>query len=283
MHPVLKLVRLGNVLVSFAGTVVGGLAARGGGVALGGEFLALLVLAGVSTACVTAGGNTLNDLLDLEGDRTNHPDRPLVTGAVGIGGARRLVIGLFVAAGLLIIPVALSAPLVLLILGIALAVLLSYEFRLKAAGWLGNLEVAFLTGAVFLYGGAVAHAPLSVVPFAVMAIAATLSREVIKDMEDAEGDLGRRTLPRMRGMAFSAVIARLGVVAAILLSPIPFATFLSLGSAAGIMYLVLVCAADALFVVSVAYLPARLHFEQSASKGAMTVALVAFLATAFRG
>jgi hypothetical protein len=35
-------------------------------------------------------------------------------------------------------------------------------------------------------------------------------------------------------------------------------------------------------VVSVVWLPKRLHREQTLSKGAMTVALLAFLAAAFR-
>jgi hypothetical protein len=50
----------------------------------------------------------------------------------------------------------------------------------------------------------------------------------------------------------------------------------------GIIYLVLVLAADAVFVLSVAYLPRRLHWEQTMSKVGMTIALFAFLAVAFR-
>ena len=44
----------------------------------------------------------------------------------------------------------------------------------------------------------------------------------------------------------------------------------------------LVGLADAAFVASVVYLPSRLHWEQTVSKGAMTIALCAFLAVAFR-
>ena len=36
-----------------------------------------LWIAAFSAAAVTAGGNALNDLWDLEIDRVNHPDRPL--------------------------------------------------------------------------------------------------------------------------------------------------------------------------------------------------------------
>ncbi len=282
MREHLRLVRIGNTLVSFLGTVVGGLVARGGGIPSDLRFLGLLGLAAVSTAGVTAGGNVLNDLLDRDSDARNHPDRPLVRGTVSVPAARRLAAGLFVLAIVAAIPVALAAPWIPVILAVAIASLLLYEFRFKARGVAGNLLVALLTALVFLYGGAAANAPLLLAPFALMAFGATLSREVIKDMEDAPGDTGRSTLPRTRGFGTATAVARLSVVLAIGLSPIPLLSFVPWASSAGIMYLALVLAADALFVLSVAQLPGKLHREQTLSKGAMTVALIAFLAAAFR-
>jgi geranylgeranylglycerol-phosphate geranylgeranyltransferase len=283
VHPILRLVRAGNLAVSFLGTGVGGLVAEGSGVLGPGlRFWSLVVLAGVSASLVTAGGNVLNDLLDVEGDRKNHPDRPLVTGAISLGSARGLAVGLFGLGAAVAVPVALVEPLVGAILAVAVAALLAYEFRLKARGFVGNSVVALLTGMVFLYGGAAAGAPLLLVPFALMAFFATLSREVIKDMEDVAGDVGRRTLPMTHGMRFSSGFARASVGVAIVLSFVPLLWFVRLASVVGIMYLVLVLATDGLFVVSVAYLPQRLHREQSMSKLAMALALLAFLAVAFR-
>ncbi len=282
MHAAVRLVRPANVLVSFVGTIVGGLVAAGSGVAISGELWAFLVLAGLSTGCVTAAGNVLNDVLDLEGDRTNHPDRPLVTGAVRVETARGLVVGLFVAGLFLVLPVIAAEPLVGVILGAAVVALLSYELVLKARGFVGNLVVAFLTAMVFLYGAAAAgNAPI-LLPFAGMAFLATLSREVIKDMEDVRGDVGRRTLPMTRGLPYSTRVARVSVLAAIVLSFVPLAWFVHPVSVAGIAYIVLVVMADLIFASSVLYLPERLHHEQSMSKVAMTVALLAFLAVAFR-
>jgi geranylgeranylglycerol-phosphate geranylgeranyltransferase len=282
VHPALRLVRAGNLGVSFVGTVVGGLVAHGMGISGSSEFWAILLLAATSTALVTAGGNVLNDLEDIEGDRINHPDRPLVTGAISVQGARIIAIGLFVAGIESALPVILIYPLVGIILAIALTAMLGYEFRLKAAGFAGNAVVAVLTGLVFLYGGAAAGDALLLAPFAAMAFLATLSREVIKDMEDVEGDLTRQTLPKTHGLPFAGVVARAAVGAAIVLSIVPLFWFVHTSTVAGIMYLGLVLAADALFVVSVVYLPGRLHWEQTMSKVAMTVALVAFLAVAFR-
>ncbi len=282
MRAALRLVRLTNVVVSFVGTVVGGLAARAAGVFLSSELWLWVLLAAASTAAVTAAGNTLNDLGDLEGDRRNHPGRPLVTGEVSPTGARRLTVALFAAGVLLAVPVALARPLVGLLLAVAIAALLSYEFRGKASGLVGNLTVGLLTALVFLYGGAAAGEPLVVVPLAAMAFLATLSREVIKDMEDVAGDTERRTVPRVRGMGAATALARVAVGGAIALSVVPFLWYLPLASGAGVAYAAVVALADAVFVASVLWLPRRLTFEQTVSKGAMALALGAFLAVAFR-
>ncbi|MGI0068285.1 MAG: UbiA family prenyltransferase, partial [Thermoplasmata archaeon] len=111
MPPILRLVRIGNVGVSFAGTIVGGLAAAGLGLPFSFSLWWAVVLAAFSTACVTAAGNVLNDVLDVDTDRTNHPDRPLVRGEFTIVGARRLTVALFVVGGLFIVPVVMAHPL----------------------------------------------------------------------------------------------------------------------------------------------------------------------------
>jgi geranylgeranylglycerol-phosphate geranylgeranyltransferase len=278
----LRLVRAGNLGVSFAGTIVGGLVGRATGVLAPIGFWELVVLAGLSTAFVTGGGNVLNDLLDRESDRTNHPERPLVTGEVSVGGAKALTVSLFVLGVVVAVPVVLVEPLVGAILAVAILALVGYEFRFKSRGFVGNGVVALLTGLVFLYGGAAAGHALLLLPFAAMAFLATLSREVIKDMEDVAGDVARTTLPKTRGLPTAARVARGAVAAALALSVVPFFWFVPLRSVAGILYLLLVGAADATFVASVWHLPQRLHYEQSTSKAAMTVALVAFLAVAFR-
>jgi geranylgeranylglycerol-phosphate geranylgeranyltransferase len=269
-------------MVSFAGTLVGGLVARGSGIGVPDAFWVAVLLAAISTSLVTAAGNVLNDLLDREGDRTNHPDRPLVTGEVSVRAARILATALFVAGALVVLPVILIEPIVGVLLALAVGALLGYEFWLKGRGFVGNWVVGFLTGMVFLYGGAAAGNPLILAPFGAMAILATVSREVIKDMEDVAGDVGRSTLPMTRGMGVSGGVARGAVGLAIALSAVPFLWFLRWGSVVGIIYLVLVLAADGVFVLSVTYLPNRLHWEQTMSKVGMSIALFAFLAVAFR-
>jgi geranylgeranylglycerol-phosphate geranylgeranyltransferase len=282
VHAALRLVRPANLAVSFAGTVVGGLVGLGSGISASPELWTFFVLAGLSTASVTAAGNVLNDVLDLEVDRTNHPDRPLVTGEIPVETARGMVVGLFIAGLFLVLPVIAVAPLVGFILGLAVLSLLAYEFLLKSRGFVGNLVVAFLTAIVFLYGGAAAGNAAVLLPFAGMAFLATLSREVIKDMEDVRGDIGRVTLPMSHGLPYSGRVARSSIAAAVVLSAVPLLWFVSVTSVAGIIYLGLVAVADAVFGESVRHLPERLHYEQTMSKLAMSVALLAFLAVAFR-
>ncbi|MHB8351731.1 MAG: geranylgeranylglycerol-phosphate geranylgeranyltransferase [Thermoplasmata archaeon] len=282
MHPALRILRPGNVLVAFVGTWVGGLAVLGRGFSPSSTSLLFLLLASVSTGLVVAGGNVLNDLGDEATDRRNHPDRPLVTGGISRARARVLGAGLFVTSVLVVLPLLPSRPIVGLLLAAAMGAVFGYELWAKSRGVSGNLLVAFLTGAVFLYGGASVGDPVLLLPLALMAFAATLSREIIKDMEDAPGDTDRRTLPRTRGLAVAARAARGSALAAILLSPLPLLYLVPLPSIAAIIYLALVLGTDALFVVSVRWLPDRLHVEQGMSKLAMTVALGAFLATAFR-
>ncbi|MCI4347776.1 MAG: UbiA family prenyltransferase, partial [Thermoplasmata archaeon] len=102
-----QLVRLGNTIVSFVGTVVGGLAARGAGVQIPTSLWIFLLLAATSTAFVTAGGNVINDLLDRESDRVNHPNRPLVSGAISPAAARGTAVVLLIGSVGVAVPVVL--------------------------------------------------------------------------------------------------------------------------------------------------------------------------------
>lgn len=292
MNPWVRLLRPGNGVISFVGTIVGGLAATGiFGAGAFSELLDLL-LAGVTTFLVASGGNVLNDYLDREGDRKNHPDRPLPRGEVLPGPVRSFAAALFLLSSLPIVLLALlhglpsgvgpeALPVVVWL--IAVGLLLVYELRWKARGLVGNATVAALTGAVFLFGATVVGAPVLALSLAAMASLATLSREVIKDMEDAEGDVDRSTLPRTRGMGAASAAARVAVGAAIVLSPIPLVLWQPrLPLVAAIIYLAFVAAADLVFVASVWELPKRLHREQTLSKLAMVLALIGFLGASLR-
>ncbi len=293
VNPWIRILRPGNGAISLAGTLIGGLSVVGVGSVGGPAGWGALLLAGLTTFLVTSGGNVLNDYLDREGDRVNHPDRPLVTGEMTPEGARtyaRILLGAspfpLVVGASLELPYLGESPWSLLlpfsIWALAVALLLAYEYHWKARGLQGNATVALLTGVVFLFGASVTGNPSLALPWTAMATLSTLSREVIKDMEDRLGDVGRTTLPRARGNQVAGRVARGSVLAAILLSPLPLLYWLPLRSAAGIMYALLVLGSDVVFLMSVWWLPERLHREQGLSKVAMILALGAFLGASLR-
>jgi geranylgeranylglycerol-phosphate geranylgeranyltransferase len=154
----------------------------------------------------------------------------------------------------------------------AVLVMLLYETYTKKAGLTGNLSIAWLTGALFLLGGAVVGHVDRVVFIATMAFLATLGREIVKDVQDMEGDFDRLTLPKRIGKRKAGIIGSIAFISAVALSPTPYlAGFLDWP------YLMVVFTADAIFIYC-----AIVHFQspkqgQYWAKIGMLVALIAFL------
>jgi len=181
----------------------------------------LLLLAVV--ALVTAAGNAINDYYDAEIDAVNRADRPIPAGLVSRRAALRYAAVLFIAgiaAGLFTNP---------LCMGFAVfnsLLLVAYGARLKGIPLAGNLAVAYLTGSVFLFGGALAGMPglVRLAPLAVMSFLATMARELLKDAEDVEGDAagGASTLPLRIGVKRTTYWAFVFVLLSAVASIAPF-------------------------------------------------------------
>src|SRR5438876_6382352 len=193
--------------MSAVGVGIGGIV--GVGSAAWAALAAPLVLAAAAAAAFTAGGNALNDIFDRETDRINHPDRPLASGQLTLGIARAFAASAFVIAAVL---AAFINPLALLIVGLNVILMLSYENWLKARGAPGNAVIAYLVGSLFLFAG-VSVFRSSTGPLirtgilAALAFLATLGREITKDIEDMRGDVDRRTLPRRIGASRAGGVA----------------------------------------------------------------------------
>jgi geranylgeranylglycerol-phosphate geranylgeranyltransferase len=213
----LQFIRPSNFVIAFASIFVACLLA-GGTMAV----LAPMVAAALAGGMIGAGGMVINDLFDIEIDRINKPDRPLPAGLISRKSA------LFVYALLSIIGIVLNfftSTAALIIAVAAVPMIFAYSAFLKRTPLLGNLLVAFLTGLAFLYGGAaVGRIDATVMP-AVLAFLINAGREVIKDMEDREGDalLGARTLPIVYGMRTASIVATILLAALIVATSIPFA------------------------------------------------------------
>jgi 4-hydroxybenzoate polyprenyltransferase len=197
------------------------------------------VLAALEAALRNAANNTLNQLTDLEVDRINKPERPLVTGEARAGEAWALTWVLYVLAlvptWFIVVPpwtgAAAHQCFWLFLAGFVFTLVYSLpEFgRTKAKGLLANLTIAIPRGCL-----------LKVAGWTLVASAASLEPWVIgglfglfifgasstKDFSDAEGDRagGCRTLPVVYGNRKAvAVISPFFVLPWLLLVPLAYA------------------------------------------------------------
>ncbi len=273
MPGVYRLARPLNCVMSALGVGVGGLVAVGAGV--WGEFAQPLFYAALAAALSTAGGNALNDLADRETDKVNHPERPLVTGAVTVPEARNFTLAVFVAAAALGAVASLACLAMVLINA---AMMYVYESRLKARGAKGNVAIAYLVGSIFLFAGLAVFRTdteplLRTGVLGLLAFLATVGREITKDIEDMAGDIDRRTLPQKIGAPAAGRIAAVALVAGVALSVLPWALNILAWP-----YAVVVLLADGMFIYAAFYSAARPALSQRVTKYGMVVALIAFLA-----
>ncbi len=203
MIEVLRLVRAHNLLVAAAGVLAGGW------IALGEMSIShVLVFAALAAVGFGAAGNALNDLWDVAADRVNRPggERPLAAGRLRRSTGELCV---FLGALLGVAAAGLAGGGPVLVGLLALAVMAAYSPALKPRGVVGNLAVAAIAGLPLSYGAlAVGRPARGVVPW-LLAAWIHLGRELVKDLEDENGDrlIGRRTLPIRLGRARAAFVA----------------------------------------------------------------------------
>jgi geranylgeranylglycerol-phosphate geranylgeranyltransferase len=174
-------------------------------------------------AFITAAGNVINDFFDAKIDAVNRPDRPIPSGAVTRAAARGFAVTLFLA-GILVSFFTNS-----LCIGIAVInslILLAYAGKLKRTPFLGNITVAYLSASIFLFGGALNgwNGLVHIIPIAVITFFAMVSRELVKDAEDVEGDIAgdADTLPIRIGIEKTSRLALVSTMFAVAASFIPY-------------------------------------------------------------
>jgi geranylgeranylglycerol-phosphate geranylgeranyltransferase len=211
-----RIVRPANTIAAGLAAVVAYLVATG---TLVPEVLLLLVI----VSCITAAGNVINDYCDAGIDAVNCPGRPIPSGLVSSR------VALWYAVLLFLTGIAISLFTTPLCIGIAIfnsLLLVFYAVRLKGMPLAGNIAVAFLTGSMFLFGGAFAgyNGFLHMIPLAAISFLATMARELLKDAEDVEGDAkgGASTLPIRIGVKKTAYCAFAFVILSAGASVIPF-------------------------------------------------------------
>ncbi|MCD6289898.1 MAG: geranylgeranylglycerol-phosphate geranylgeranyltransferase [Anaerolineae bacterium] len=134
---------------------------------------------------ITSFGYVTNDIHDLAADRINKPDRPLPSGRVSLraahGAAMLLSIGAIGLASTIDSLAVIAACL-------ALAMLMAYNIWLKSTVLLGNVLIAVLSGMALGVGGYTVGYPWRLAWPAAPITSFILAREVLKTIEDVEGD-----------------------------------------------------------------------------------------------
>lgn len=171
------------------------------------------ILLVIATLCIAAGGNIINDIYDVDIDRINKPDKVLIGKKVGEKIANRWYIALTVlGVGIgFYLSNAIGRPGFAALFIVISALLYVYASYLKGILIVGNLLVSGLVAMSLLIVGLFDLLPAItaenqssqlaifkiVLAYALFAFLLNLIREIVKDIQDINGDKngGLNTLP----------------------------------------------------------------------------------------
>ena len=194
-----------------------------------------------STVCLTAAGYVINDYFDTKTDNLNRPETVIVGKSIKRRSAMtiHIVFNLIGVIGGFYVSYKIGLYQLGIIFLIASGLLWYYSTTYKRQFLIGNILVAFLTGLVPLMvilfempelnkayidiliekGMNFNNVFFWVAGFSFFAFITTLTREIIKDTEDFEGDsaYGRNTVPIMLGIKWTKIII-IGLTAITLIS-----------------------------------------------------------------
>ncbi len=217
LFAIIKITRPSNVLITgltiFAGVLIFG----------SGDFnlLKLALIAGIAGALIDAGGNIINDFFDVEIDRINKPERPIPSGLI----KRKSALLIYFLTTILGLALTLFLnKLACVIAFISTIIIFLYSFRLKQIPLFGNFTIAFMTGLAFIFAGSVVNNfKDAIFPF-LFAFTINFPREIIKDIEDIEGDakVGIKTFPMVAGVKASVVVSVVFLFFLLFLTFVPY-------------------------------------------------------------
>ncbi len=214
----IKLIRPLNGLIAFISVLLGAFLSSGNiypdKKVIFASSVALLLL---------SAGNALNDYYDVLTDRINKPSRPIPAGLIKRRSALIFSVMLFLVA----IGVSYFINLKGFIIALVVTFLLMlYSAKLRDFPFLGNSTIAFLTGLAFIYGGIAVRSISGAIVPAIFAFLFTLSREIVKDIQDIKGDqlAGMSSIPINWGKKKAVFIYIIFSALVIIASPIPYIT-----------------------------------------------------------
>ncbi len=185
------------------------------------QFNVQLILGMLIAGFITAGANIINDIFDLEIDRINKPQRPLPDGRLT---KREAFAAFFAFYGVALVLAVFCSTAMLIVAGVIALLLTFYSTSLKRTVLWGNLTVSLASGAAFIYGAmAVGDWQTGIIP-AVFAFFFHFGREVVKDLQDVEGDLKHQSLTfaARYEVKYSVILTNLIFLCLIVLTIVPY-------------------------------------------------------------
>jgi geranylgeranylglycerol-phosphate geranylgeranyltransferase len=227
-----------TTILGVAGAFIGGMVADAP------LFSIPLLLAMAVVFFVGAGSMPFNDYFDREVDKISHPNRPIPSGRLSPHDTLYFSIILF---SLAVIFSYFINFLSFMIVLFSIGFLYCYEVLFKNQGFVGNLVVAFLSSMSFTFGGAAVGNPFASLLLSLLTFFLFTGREILKDVQDVKGDLlTRNTLPMRIGEKKAVLVGSIFLIAAILLTPLPY-----LLNQLGIGYLIFIILVDVLSIYAI--------------------------------
>lgn len=172
---------------------------------------------------VCAAGNVLNDFFDVEIDKINKPNRPLVLKEISQKTALYFAVLLFFVA----ILIASRLKTELFVITIFTTVLIvCYDWKLKKTTLFGNFAVSLASGMVFLYAGLIVLSLREAFVPALMGFLFHFAREILKDIEDVKGDRkeNAQTFPIKFGVKNAKILVTTTVFVLVLVTVLAYKT-----------------------------------------------------------
>jgi len=236
MNPFLEIIRPWNAIMAVIAVFLMAI--------ISGNFTIDVLLACAVVFIVTGAGNVVNDYFDHRIDAINKPERPIPSGRITLKTAGIYSISLFIIG----IITAFTINLLLGIIALLSTLLMVYyAYDLKGRCIIGNLSISFLTGLCFVFGGVAAGEIITSIYLGFYAFLMTMAREIVKDMEDVEGDKeeGATTFPIIYGNKKASILAAFFMIISSLTSPILY--YLGIFN---IVYLIILLIAIIVFLIS---------------------------------
>lgn len=287
----MTLFRAGNSTTGVLGVFLGAMLALGE--LPSGKLATITILQATSVWSFMCSWNALNDYLDLEIDKVNRPSRPLPSGDISVTSARNgiaAMMAISIISILFAINIAIDIsgsiddwyPAILIWIA-ALLLLINYEssgrysLRLKDRGLPGNLAISLSVGMVVLFGAAGVFEPFSNRAWTMFFVGAlyNFAREIIKDIEDMEGDEGRNTFAMRVGPQKARSVAWVLLILTLLSILMPF----GIGIFPDFHLVAVIPAVVLLLMVKPKLMAAEDREAQMLVKRSMYLALAAFLAS----